>query len=126
MKKRYPGKIINGNLNDDMAEYLACADILITDASSSMFDFALTGKPCFLYFPDVEHYDKVERGFYFDIQRDLPFPLSVNFDELCEQIQSFDEEKYAVGIKELLENIGNIDDGNSSKRVVEYIVEHIK
>ena len=55
-EEKYPGKIINGNLHDDMAEYLAATDVLITDASSCMFDFALTGKPCFLLFPDVDRY----------------------------------------------------------------------
>ena len=34
--------IINGNLHDDMAQYLAVCDILITDYSSSIFDFLIT------------------------------------------------------------------------------------
>ena len=40
LNKKYPGKIINGNILPDMADYLSCTDVLITDASSCMFDFA--------------------------------------------------------------------------------------
>ena len=56
--------VVNGNLGDDMAEYCLCTDVLITDYSGSMFDFPLTGKPCFLYVPDLENYQNNERGFY--------------------------------------------------------------
>ena len=33
----------------DMQELLCAADILITDYSSSIWDFSYTKKPCFLY-----------------------------------------------------------------------------
>ena len=41
--------IINGNRFPDMAEYLAVSDALLTDYSSSMFDYMLTKRPTFLY-----------------------------------------------------------------------------
>ena len=62
LKKKYGEHIKNGNIGDDMSEYLACTDILLTDVSSCMFDFALTRKPCFIYFPDLEYYSSRERA----------------------------------------------------------------
>ena len=117
--------IIDGNKGDDMAEYLACTDILVTDYSGSMFDFALTGRPCFLFAADREHYEKVERGFYLDYDS-LPFSISYTNDELIENIKSFDEMSYQRKIEKFLDNIGNVEDGKASERIAKCIVHFIK
>ena len=124
LNQKYPGRIINGNLHDDMAQYLACTELLLTDASSSMFDFALTGRPCLLFFPDLEHYATRERGFYTPIDQ-LPFPAAVDFPELLKKIQTFDAEEYTTKTKKMLENYGFTDDENSSARVANYILTRI-
>lgn len=121
LHKQYPGQIINGNLLDDMADYLSCTDILLTDCSSCMFDFAVTKKPCFLYFPDVEHYQNNERDFYMDIHA-LPFPLATDSKGLIENIESFNESAYNIGLTELMEKIKSVDDGKSSERVVKQLI----
>lgn len=125
LNTKYPGKFINGNQYDDMADYLACTDVLMTDSSSCMFDFCHTLKPCFLYFPDLENYRSNERGFYIDIE-DLPFPTSVKFDKLIQDIENFDQNEYEDGVGKLLTSIGSQNDGNASKRVVERIFEMCK
>lgn len=125
LERSYPGKFINGNTGGDMAEYLACTDLLITDASSCMFDFALTGRPCILYFPDLENYRGRERGFYVEVEQ-LPFPVAVDGDALIEAIESFDGERYAVGVKEMLDRMGFVDSEDSSERIVRYILSERK
>lgn len=122
---KYPGKFINGNLHDDMAEYLACTDILITDASTSSFDFALTGKPCFLFFPDYDEYCNNERGFYTPLE-ELPFPLSITFNELMVCIEQFDTVIYEKNIAAMLKQFNVVDDENSSKRIAKYLLEECK
>ena len=124
LESRYPGQILNGNLHDDMAEYLACADLLLTDASSSMYDFALTGRPCLLFFPDLEHYASKERGFYTPIE-ELPFPCAVTFDDLLARIHRFDEASYSEKLSSLLSGYGFADDQDSSLRAAQYILDHI-
>lgn len=118
-------ELINGNQHDDMAEYLKCTDILITDYSASMFDFALTQRPCFLYAPDVNEYGRSERGFYRNI-KSLPFPVATDFKDLIEAIVQFDKERYAHKVCHLLDEIGNMEDGKATKRVVEDILAFIK
>ena len=49
------------------------ADVLITDYSSAMFDFALTGKPILLYQPDYEEYN-LRRGLYIE-KKDIPLQM---------------------------------------------------
>ena len=85
----------------DMQELLCAADVLITDYSSSMFEFAIKKSPCFLYAPDADSYD---RGFYFRLE-DLPFPVSKSTNELTEQILSFNENKYADGLHHLFDDV---------------------
>ena len=122
LSKKSGGRIINGNLHDDMAEYLAACDVLLTDASSCMFDYALTKQPCFLFFPDLEHYKNKERGFYLDTDT-LPFPCSIDFEGLCGDILSFDSAEYEKNIDKMLSSLGFVDDESSSERVAKYIIE---
>lgn len=74
----------------DMQELLCVSDMLITDYSSSMFDYAMLRRPCILYATDVEQYD---RGYYYDF-KELPFPLAQSGEELKEVIANFDRSAY--------------------------------
>lgn len=123
LNKNYPGKFINGNEFDDMAEYLACTDVLLTDSSSSMFDFAHTGKPCFLFFPDYVNYRDKERGFYMDASK-LPFKLSEDFDTLIKHLKNFDNDTYIKEVNALKKCLGDGNDGNSSERIVNIILNN--
>ena len=50
----------------DMQELLCAADVLVSDYSSCIWDFSLTGKPCFIFAPDLDAY-RFDRDFYMDI-----------------------------------------------------------
>lgn len=120
LKSQYGDAIMNGNESDDMAEYLACTDILLTDVSSCMYDFALTKKPCLVFFPDLNFYSSSERGLYEKIE-DLPFPYTTSFTGLLDNISSFDEPKYVKKVENMIARFGYVDDGASSERIVRYI-----
>jgi len=105
-----------------MEEYLACADVLLTDYSSCMFDYAPTKKPCFLYSLDYEHYKNVERGFYIDVKK-MPFSFSENANELESSIESFDKSKYEGKIDEMIHDMGFVDDQNSASKIADFIVK---
>lgn len=122
--KDYEGLVFNGNIGDDMAEYLSVTDVLITDYSGSLFDFALTGRPCFLFAPDREHYEKVERGFYMDYDS-LPFCIAENNNDLICSIENFDDEEFSAKNDQFLKFIKNAEDGFASQRIAEKIVRFI-
>jgi len=109
--------VFDGNAHDDMAEYLVACDVLLTDYSSSMFDYMLTKKPCFLFALDKDNYINDERGIYFPIER-LPFSFSETIDELYQNIEEYSEEHICERIKIFLDEIGNCEDGHSSERIV--------
>jgi CDP-glycerol glycerophosphotransferase len=115
--------VINATCYDDMQELLYAADILITDYSDCMFEFALLKKPIFLYFEDVIDYLK-ERGFYFDIFS-LPFPAAQNIDDLIKNIKNFNGADYLRKIEVAFQKLDSPNDGKASERVVNRIVEEI-
>lgn len=112
-------QIINATYYDIVQELLVACDILITDYSSSMFDFATKGKVCFLYATDVAKYQR-ERGCYFAFE-ELPFPLAQNDNQLEENILFFSEEQYQKGLDIFFQKVGHCENGNASSKVADYI-----
>ena len=91
-KRRFISKEINKNIifvqNEyDIHDLFKTADLLITDYSSSLFDYAILGKPIILYVPDLEEYKKYNRGLYFEII-DLKLEIAHSLDELSEKINA--------------------------------------
>ena len=70
----------------NMADMLLIADVLVTDYSSVMFDFAATGRPMVFFTPDLAHYSEDLRGFYFDLLAEAPGPVVQTRDELRDAI----------------------------------------
>ena len=100
----------------DMQELLLISDILITDYSSSIWDFALLEKPGFLYTPDLQDYLN-ERGFYTPIEQ-WPFPFAASNEELRELIESFDEEKNKKKIAGHFSLLGSFENGSACQKII--------
>lgn len=110
---------INASEYDDMQELLCAADCLITDYSSSVWDFSLTYKPCFLYATDLEEYKK-EIDFYYPIEK-WPFALGQSNDELLNNITNFDEAEYIEKVKQHHKALGSYEDGHATERACKLI-----
>lgn len=100
----------------DMQELLLVSDILITDYSSSIWDFALLEKPGFLYTPDLQDYLN-ERGFYTPIEK-WPFPFATSNEELRELIESFNEEKNKKKIAGHFDLLGSFENGSACQKII--------
>lgn len=116
------GKIMNGNKHQDMMEYLFVSDILLTDYSSSAFDFALTNKICLLFAHDRIDYESNDRGMYEPLSF-LPFPFANSFEELIDVIVNFDAKEYEDNRQKFLTKIGCFEDGHASERCVAHLLE---
>lgn len=106
----------------DMQELLAASDVVISDYSSLMFDFALSQKPCFQFATDIEEY-KQDRNFYFQLDH-LPFSVAQNNQELVDNILCFDEEKYNEKISEFFDSVGMVRTGDSSEKCADLILKY--
>jgi CDP-glycerol glycerophosphotransferase len=105
----------------DMADLMAIADVLITDYSSVMFDFASTGRPMLFFTYDLAHYRDKLRGFYFDFEAEAPGPLLSTSEEVVEAIRSADSVagQYATRYKAFAERASDLDDGHAAQRLAD-------
>lgn len=118
-------KFLKGSLSDyavdckheDMQELLAGIDVLITDYSSSMWDFSLTGRPGFIYAPDIEEYREV-RGLYTSTDS-WPYPIASTLNELIINVKDFDETQHSIKIEKHLSSFVSYENENPSLRVLE-------
>lgn len=85
---------------EDMAELLLISDALISDYSSSVGDFALTGRPIFLFQPDYAEFSE-ERTFYFDIDAS-PFIVARDQQALERRILAHTPEDAARNGRDIL------------------------
>lgn len=67
-------------------DLMAISDILVTDYSSIVFDFAVSGKPVIQHIPDIADYDR-ERGVYTDIEKHSD-AITRTFEELSDAIHT--------------------------------------
>ena len=74
----------------DIADLYLIADVLITDYSSVLFDFAHSGRPMLFFTYDLEHYRDTLRGFYFDFTTRAPGPLIKTSEELVNAMRNID------------------------------------
>lgn len=114
-------RVIPATEYPDMQELMLVSDIGISDYSSWVCDFVLTRRPVFIYATDLESYN-TERGLYYKLET-TPFPIATNNDELIQNVQEFDAEKYDQGCTEFLKDKGCFEDGHASERVVDKILE---
>ena len=66
----------------DVRDLYAAADVLVTDYSSVMFDYAITGRPIVFYAYDLDRFRDSIRGFYFDLFAEPPGPVVRTQEEL--------------------------------------------
>ena len=117
-------RILDATGYPDMQELLAGIDLLITDYSSSMFDYALQGKPCIRFAPDVASYTK-ERDFYFPLES-LPFPMAENNDCLEQLILTYDQNHWTSLWEQFREENGFCEDGGASARCAQWILDRLR
>lgn len=103
----------------DMQELLAAADMLITDYSSSIWDYSFLYRPCFLYTPDLESYLQ-NTGFYVPIQ-EWPFPLCKDMKELEQAIDRYDAKENQRAIQKHHQRMGSFESGHACEKVCAWI-----
>ncbi|MCW2915949.1 MAG: putative glycerophosphotransferase/glycosyltransferase [Actinomycetia bacterium] len=86
----YGDFVINVTSYPDIADLYLVSDVLITDYSSAMFDFAGTGRPMLFFTYDLEEYRDELRGFYFDFEARAPGPLLATSDDVIEALRDLD------------------------------------
>ena len=116
--------VIDATFYPDIQELLLSADCMITDYSSCIFDFLLTGRPGFIFATDIDAYN-TERGFYYSLES-TPFPIATDNDQLLKNVRTFDYTAYALHTEQFLQARGCIEDGKASDRVADLIIDLVE
>jgi hypothetical protein len=122
--------ILNPSYEYTLYDVLSHTDILLTDYSSTYFDFLLLDRPVIFNFPDIENY-KAERGFSFEPIETICAGIIVKtaeelVDALSHCLNSNFENKKNEKLKIVKSLIHKYHDGNSSERINNFITELIK
>lgn len=117
--KEKVGDVLDLTDYPDMQELLLTCDVLITDYSSSMWDFSLTYKPCFLYVPDLQRYLD-QRGFDKDIY-EWGFPVCKSNAELIDKIEMFNQDEFNRKMDKHHLDLGSYENGNATNKVIDLI-----
>lgn len=117
-KAALAGKAIDVTNHENVNDLFLAADVLVTDYSSVMFDFSVTGKPMAFLVPDLAEYES-NRGFYFDLRATAPGPIFATATELVAELPGLksNDKKYADWRKKF----NPLEDGSAAKRVVDLV-----
>jgi len=108
---------------DDIAELYLVSDMLITDYSSVFFDYANLKRPILFYTYDLEKYRDTLRGFYIDIEKEVPGPLVMSSDEVIEAILNIDQinNDYKNRYEDFYNRFCQWDNGRASEKTVKLV-----
>ena len=113
-------KVLNLTRYNDINDLLIITDVLISDYSSVIFEYALLEKPMIFFAYDLESYVD-ERNFYYNYEDFVPGPIVKTNDEIINLIKgdNFDLDKVRTFRNEFFEDI----DGKSTERLVEFLIK---
>ena len=106
----------------DLNDLLLAADIMISDYSSIIFDYALLEKPILHYCYDYDRYE-AERGMYMDIREYLDG--SDKEDELLKLLKNMDWQAETDRAKSFKEKF-SLQDGHATDAVLDAIAKHLQ
>ncbi|UOX36053.1 bifunctional glycosyltransferase/CDP-glycerol:glycerophosphate glycerophosphotransferase [Weissella cibaria] len=112
--------------HDNIEDLYLISDVMITDYSSVMFDYALLDKPMIFFAYDLEWYlDPKNRGTYIDYVSTVPGPIVKTTEEIAELL--LDEKSLVNNTKQIRSEFRQKyasygSDGDSSKRLIESVI----
>ncbi len=118
-----PGFVVNVTSYPDVAELFLASDALITDYSSMMCDFAVTGRPMLFFTYDLADYRDSVRGLYIDLEREAPGPLLATSDEVIDAIGRLGavSAQYRDSYATFVAKFCPLDDGKAAARVCDRV-----
>lgn len=124
--KNYNNRVMDVSNYEDISHLYMIADILVTDYSSVMFDYALTEKPMIFFMYDFDLYSQETRGLYLEPFEKLPGYIAKDEHALlCEIKRIIKEDSYlSTQYKFFIKEYGLISNEGSSKKVCDYLEIH--
>ncbi|GGV27128.1 hypothetical protein GCM10010182_57610 [Actinomadura cremea] len=117
------GFVRDVSLYPDITELYLISDMMISDYSSVMFDYANTGRPMLFFTYDLADYRDRLRGFYFDFEAEAPGPLVETSDDLIDAIRDVEGATagHAARYDDFVARFCPLDDGHAAARTVDRV-----
>lgn len=109
----------------DLSDLIAMSDVLVTDYSSIMFDYAASGRPILYFTPDYEDYAEAGRGMYFSLSDSAPGPLTRTPEDLAEAVVASIGREPSKNYRLWQRRFVPKDDGGAAQRLAELISHKI-
>ncbi|KAA1418058.1 hypothetical protein FE697_000140 [Mumia zhuanghuii] len=109
----------------EINDLFLAADVAVTDYSSIMFDFSVTGKPLVFLVPDLADYRDRRRGTYLDLEESGPGPVVRTTEQVVEVLRDLDatREGFADRYDAWVATYNPLDDGRAAARVVDALYD---
>jgi len=110
--------VVDASNEPDVNEVMLAGDILVSDYSSIIFEYALLNRPMAFLAPDLAAYER-ERGFFFDYRTGVPGPVLESSEQLARWIgaKEFDRQR----VRDFAAASFDVMDGRATERFVSEI-----
>ncbi|MFK0168464.1 CDP-glycerol glycerophosphotransferase family protein [Streptomyces sp. NPDC090306] len=117
------GRIVDVSAHPSVEDLCLAADVLLTDYSSIMFDYAGLNRPIVIHAEDWQAYE-ASRGTYFDLRAFPPGAVARSEDELVDIFTTghWRGSRSAQLRAAFRERFCALDDGRAAERVVRHVV----
>ena len=114
--------VLDVSRHPSIEELCLAADVLVTDYSALMFDYAVLDRPIVIHAPDWEDYSRL-RGTYFDLLAEPPGVVTRTDEELVAAFRAgaFDSSEATRLRAAFRERFCALEDGHAAERVVQAV-----
>ncbi len=117
------GRVIDGSAFPSIIDCYLAADVLITDYSSVMFDYAVLNRPIVIFADDWDAY-RDARGTYFDLLATPPGAVAINQAQINEIFASkeFSSPENQTRLQAFRSRFCSYDQGTAARQVIERVL----
>lgn len=120
IQDEYSDFVFNAPSGMDISVLLCASDIVISDYSSLIFEYALLTRPMIFYAYDLEEYDK-ERSFYLPYREFVPGDIVFDTQGIMNSIKNIEQGFDPQHVVDFRQKYMDACDGKSTQRILEWI-----
>ena len=122
LKEIYGSFVFDVSKTLPIDDAMCASDMVVTDYSSLIFEYALLSRPMIFFAYDLEQYDR-ERSFYFDYENFVPGDIVRDTEELLKAIRKNEREFDKEKVEDFKKKFMSACDGKSTERILNKITK---
>lgn len=115
----------DGTTYYEMQDLLYTADVLVTDFSSCIWDFALTGRPIIVMENRLREYESEDRGFFVPYTM-WPYIKISGLSELAATIAEHENTDFSSAYATHMEEMGTFETGTACRQIINTIIRGVE